>query len=91
MTVSVIIIGINIGRILPQYLDFSDPNFYKLNKEKFIVFSFSIIYFAILVSVIKSPAKSPSLLDSSYVTLEVNLENVNFFCSAYLFAILKYF
>jgi hypothetical protein len=72
MVVSVVIICVNLGTVIPTLLDTEDGQDFQWSRGKALLIFLGIIYFAIIVMVIKSPTKPEALLDNSCATIEVS-------------------
>ena len=72
ITVSSIIIGVNMSKVIPQIFEVKEGESFELTKNRFFMITAAIIYIGIIVSVILSPVKSQLLLDSEGNTSEVS-------------------
>ena len=72
MVVSTIIIGVNLGTVVPQIFSRTIDNRMERTRTKTVIVIIALIYFAIIFAIILSPTKPESLLDSSCATDEVS-------------------
>lgn len=71
MTVSIIIISVNLGTVVPLLLNTGDSKTWTRGKT-IMVFG-GLVYFAIIIAILLSELKPEALLDSSCATLEVRI------------------
>eukprot|EP00344_Euplotes_crassus_P003855 CAMPEP_0197011288 /NCGR_PEP_ID=MMETSP1380-20130617/57867_1 /TAXON_ID=5936 /ORGANISM="Euplotes crassus, Strain CT5" /LENGTH=125 /DNA_ID=CAMNT_0042433877 /DNA_START=182 /DNA_END=555 /DNA_ORIENTATION=+ len=64
--VSMVIIAVNLGTVMPTLLNTEDTQGFKLTKSKLILIGGAVVYFSIIIAVLLTPTKTDSLLDSSY-------------------------
>lgn len=72
MFVSVVIICVNLGTVIPTLLDTEEGQEFQWSSGKIFLIFLGLIYFSIIVLVIKSPTKPEALLDNSCATIEVS-------------------
>jgi hypothetical protein len=73
MVVSVIVIIVNLGTVIPSLLDTENGQEFHWTRGKLILVLLALVYFGILIVVIKSPIKPEALIiDSSCDTYEVS-------------------
>lgn len=70
--VSLLVIIINLGTVVPRLLDTDNDGVFEWTSGKLIILAIAVIYFTIIYFVLKSPTKPPALLDSSNATFEVS-------------------
>lgn len=73
MIVSIVVICVNLGTVIPSLLNTENGQEFHWTRGKLILVLLGLIYFSILIVVIKSPIKPDTLIiDSSCDTYEVS-------------------
>lgn len=71
MTVSIIIISVNLGKAVPMILESEEGEVFAWTRGKIAMVVIGVLYFSIILSVIFTPVKPTVMHENSSDTLEV--------------------